>query len=241
MPTPRAVQAQPLPMPDIPAPLLPAGAGPTTEAIAALDGALAAAMPNFGPLVKDAENTYLKTAYMPLDTLLEAIRPALLAQGVLITSCFQLVPGGFVVITCLAHAGGGWRSSLFPVGDPGNPQKVAAAATYGLRINLMQLLAVVASDDDGQGFAGHAPQAAMPQAAAPAAWPQPGQAVQAPPAMYPPTAPPPAAPPPAVPTFPGGSAGAPVAPPMAPPPVAAPPPGAWQAPPAPAPAPAPYV
>ena len=147
----------------MPEPLLPSGAGPTIEAIGALDGAIAAAMPIFGPLVKDAENSYLKTSYMPLDTLLKAILPALLAQGVLITSCFQLVPGGFVVITSLSHAGGGWRSSLFPVGDPGNPQKVAAAATYGLRVNLQQLLALVATDDDGQ----HAAPAAPPQQWAP--------------------------------------------------------------------------
>jgi hypothetical protein len=138
---------------------LPAGAGPTSAAIAQLDGAIAAAMPNFGPLLKDAENTYLKTSYLPLDTLLEDIRPALIAQGILITSAFQLVPGGFVVVTTLAHSGGGWRSSMFPVGDPSNPQKVAAAATYGLRVNLCQLLALVGRDDDGHQAAPQPPAA----------------------------------------------------------------------------------
>lgn len=155
----------------VPEAVLPAGAGPTSEAIAALDAAIAAAGANFGPLSKDGENTYTKSSYLPLDTLLDAVRGALLAQGILITSCFQLVRGGFVVVTTLAHQSGGWRSSMFPVGDPQNPQKVAASATYGLRVNLCQLLAVVGRDDDGQAVS-------MPQAPAPQQWtqPQPQQA-----------------------------------------------------------------
>jgi hypothetical protein len=144
---------------------LPPGAGPSLEAIAALDGAIAAASANFAPLVKDAENTYLKTSYLSLENLLESVRGALLAQQVMVTSSIQLVGPGFVVVTTLAHSSGGWRSSSFPVGDPVNPQKVAAAATYGLRINLQQLLALVASDDDGNTAAAVAP---APQAYQPA-------------------------------------------------------------------------
>lgn len=181
---------------------LPPNAGPTSQAISALDGAIAAAFPQFGPLLKDADNTFLKTSYLPLDTLLEDVRPALNAQGVLISSSFQLVRGGFVVTTTLSHSGGGWRCSSFPVGDPSNPQKVAASATYGLRVNLCQLLAIVGRDDDGESskpqpqaapapWAGHphGEQASgawnqqQPPAAGP--WPAPGQQVQVPPATYP--------------------------------------------------------
>jgi hypothetical protein len=84
---------------------------------------------------------------------------------------------------------------MFPVGDPGNPQKVAAAATYGLRVNLCQLLALVGRDDDGhQGTPPGANPIPVPPphhiytpgpAQQPAAWPAPGQQVQAPPATYP--------------------------------------------------------
>jgi len=171
MPTPRS--APPDPVLDM---LLPPGAGPSQEALAALDGAIAAAIPHFAPLVKDAENSYLKTSYLSLENLLDSIRQALMAQQVLITSSLQLVGPGFVVITTLAHSAGGWRSSSFPVGDPINPQKVAAAATYGLRINLQQLLALVASDDDGNTAAAPAQGAAY----APAPYQQPayGQAPQ---------------------------------------------------------------
>jgi len=149
--------------------LLPPGAGPAPSAVAALDGAIAAAFSNFGSLAKDGDNTYLKTSYLTLPTLLDAVRPALMAQGVLITSALRLVPGGFVCQTTLQHSGGGWRSSQFPVGDPGNAQKVAAAATYGLRINLQQLLAITGQDDGGQPAQQFAAPAAAPyaQAAAP--------------------------------------------------------------------------
>jgi hypothetical protein len=129
---------------------MPPNAGPDLKLVAALDGAIAAAFPSFGSLAKDGDNTYLKTSYLTLPSLLDAVRPALMAQGVLVTSSLRLVPGGFVCQTTLQHSSGGWRTSQFPVGDPSNAQRVAAAATYGLRINLQQLLAVCGTDDDGQ-------------------------------------------------------------------------------------------
>lgn len=166
------------PAPDPGVDLLPPNCGPSITAVAALDGAIAAALPSFGSLAKDGDNTYLKTSYLTLPALLEAVRPALMAQGVLITSSLRLVLGGFVCQTTLHHSGGGWRISQFPVGDPNNAQRVAAAATYGLRINLQQLLAVCGVDDDGQS--GVMP----PQQAAPI-WQQPPAAPPAvPPVAY---------------------------------------------------------
>jgi hypothetical protein len=173
--------------PDEPNPILdlilPPGAGPTLAAVAALDGAVAAAFPSFGSLAKDAENTYHNKSYLSLEGLLDAVREPLMAQQVLIASSIQLVGPGFVVITTIAHSGGGWRSSSFPVGDPLNPQKVAAAATYGLRINLQQLLALTATDDDGNSLAATAPAS---YGQAPEAWSpqQPAVGYNPPPAAY---------------------------------------------------------
>jgi hypothetical protein len=236
-----AAPAAPAPGVDL-ASALPPNAGPTSAAIAALDGAIVAAFPGFGPLLKDAENTYTKTSYLPLDALLDDVRPALIAQGVFITSSFELVRGGFVITTTLAHSGGGWRKSSFPVGDPSNPQKAASAATYGLRVNLCQLLAIVGRDDDGQASsqppaAASGDGAPAPQAGAypPPSYPAPGQpAPQAPPATYqqPPAQPPAQAPapgygaPPAGPADPYGNQL---------------PPGAWQSPAPAAPPATPYV
>jgi hypothetical protein len=181
MATPRQAEAPALP-PDFNP--LPPNAGPDLQSVAALDGAIAAAFPAFGSLAKDGDNTYLKTSYLTLPSLLDAVRPALMAQGVLIASGLRLVPGGFVCQTTLQHSGGGWRTSQFPVGDPSNAQRVAAAATYGLRINLQQLLAVCGTDDDGQSAVAP-PQYAPPMAQQPAPqpWQQPQQ--QQPPAPLP--------------------------------------------------------
>lgn len=170
------------PAPDPGVDLLPPNCGPSITAVAALDGAIAAALPSFGSLAKDGDNTYLKTSYLTLPALLEAVRPALMAQGVLITSSLRLVPGGFVCQTTLQHSGGGWRTSQFPVGDPSNAQRVAAAATYGLRINLQQLLAVCGVDDDGQPAVMPPQQqpAWQPPAAPPVPYAQPPQQPQQP-------------------------------------------------------------
>jgi len=172
------------PAPDPGVDSLPPNCGPSITAVAALDGAIAAALPAFGSLAKDGDNTYLKTSYLTLPALLEAVRPALMAQGVLITSSLRLVPGGFVCQTTLQHSGGGWRTSQFPVGDPSNAQRVAAAATYGLRINLQQLLAVCGVDDDGQPGVmppqQTAPMWQQPHAAPPVPYAQPPQQPQQP-------------------------------------------------------------
>jgi len=167
-------------------PPLPPSAGPTLEAVIALDSAIVAARKAFGPLRREAENTYLHTTYLPLDVLLDAVREPLLAAGVLVTSTIQLVPGGFVVTTSLCHSGGGWRSSSFPVSDPTNPQKVAAAGTYGLRVNLCQLLTIVPRDDDGQSGA---PAPTLPGEPAPWHPPVPPAAAWTPPAAAPASAP----------------------------------------------------
>jgi hypothetical protein len=180
-------------------PSLPPNSGPTLEALAALDAAIAGARPRFGGLVKDATNSYLNTAYMPLDTILSAVIAPLAAAGVSVTSSLSLVPGGFVVLTSLVHSGGGWRSSMFPVSDPSNSQKVAASATYGLRINLSQLLVITGRDDDGEygqdrvtlpGEPAPAPAPWMPPAPAP--WMPPAPVPAAPPQWTPPAAPSPA-------------------------------------------------
>ena len=120
-----------------------------------LTTALLAASVNFGPLEKDADNPYFKSKYLSLGALLNAVRPALSDQGVLITSRYLLVPQGWVVETTLIHAPSGTTvASQFPVSDASGSQKVGAAGSYGMRYNLLQLLGIAAADDDGNSTAG---------------------------------------------------------------------------------------
>jgi hypothetical protein len=46
------------------------------------------------------------------------------------------------------------QSSQFPVVDCSNSQKIGASGTFAMRYNLLQLLGVAASDDDGNSAAG---------------------------------------------------------------------------------------
>ena len=143
-----------------------------------LDAALVAAGAQFGTILKDADNPYFKSSYVSLPGLLAVVRPILRDQGVLIASSYQLTAAGFVVSTTLTHcSSGGWRLSTFPVPDPSKPQGVGASGTYGLRLSLLQLLAISGEDDDGNAATSGAPvpntvpmaQWAVPSSAAPEA------------------------------------------------------------------------
>jgi hypothetical protein len=173
MPTARGADAAPIDE------LLPPNCGPTSQQLAALDAAVAAAFPAFGSLAPN-DSADIKGrchAYLNLPGLLDAVRPALMAQQVIIANTIALVPGGFVVSTMLRHSGGGWRLSQFPVISLTSSSAISAAATSGFRVNLQLLLGVCASDDDA------APEAVP--AAAPAAWEHPAPAYAQPPAAAP--------------------------------------------------------
>ena len=183
----------PTPAPDPGAELLPPNCGPTCPQLAQLDAAIAAAIPGFGSLAPnaDADIKGRRHQYLNLPGLLESVRPALLAQQVLISNTISLVPGGFVVATMLRHSGGGWRLSQFPVLSLTSSSAISAAATSGFRVNLQLLLGICASDEDA---APEAPAAAPPWGP-PAAAPQPpayGAVAPQQPPMAPPAYGPPA-------------------------------------------------
>lgn len=171
---------------------MPPGCGPNMAAVMQLDAALMAAQASFGVILKDADNPYFKSSYVSLPGLLALVRPILRDHNVLISSSYQLVPGvGFVVSTTVTHTvTGGWRVSTFPVPDPSKPQSVGAAGTYGLRLSLLQLLAISGEDDDGNAATTGAPvpntvpmaQWGAPSTAAPSAVSAPAAAPAAQPA-----------------------------------------------------------
>jgi hypothetical protein len=166
MPTARGADAAPIDE------LLPPNCGPTSQQLAALDAAVAAAFPAFGSLAPNdsADIKGKRHAYLNLPGLLEAVRPALMAQQVIIANTIGIVPGGFVVSTMLRHSGGGWRLSQFPVLSLTSSSAISAAATSGFRVNLQLLLGICASDEDAapEAVPAAAPQPWEQSAAAPA-------------------------------------------------------------------------
>ena len=153
--------------------------------------AIAAASAGFGDLVKDSENTYLKSKYLGLPGLLKAVKPPLLEQGIAVYSQVMHDEAGWVVRTTLAFVDGTEEIfSDFPIPDLSNQQKIGAIITYGTRYNLFALLAICPeADDDGNsgGYSFPAPAATqlpgLPGGVQQR--PAPGQPVQAPPATYP--------------------------------------------------------
>jgi hypothetical protein len=158
-----------------------AAAKPAATAKDDVYSALAAVSASIPVLTKDGLNTYLKSRYLTLGNLLSLIRDPLLECGCIITSALEPLVGGGVwtVKTSIRHVVSGTEvSSSFPIPDL-TTQKAGAAATYGMRYNLMHLLARAADDDDDgaslqnpvpQGFEGQSPQGQ--QRSAPAQMPQ---------------------------------------------------------------------
>jgi hypothetical protein len=148
-------------------------AGPTIGAVAALDAAVIRARGNFAPVLKTGNNPAFKSRYAPLDSVLEAVMPALSAEGLSISSGLVEENGAWRVLTTLSHVSGGWRVSRFPIGDLA-PQKVGSALTYSMRYGVSALLSLAAEEDDdgnaatpGKAWTPKTEAAATPAAARP--------------------------------------------------------------------------
>lgn len=151
---------------------LPPNCGPTVAAVAALDAALCRARGSFSPILKNSSNPHFHSKYANLDTVLDAVMPALSAEGLSISSGLVEDGGTWRVLTTLSHVGGGWRVSRFPVTDTA-PQKIGSAMTYAQRYGVSALLCVASEEDDdanaaspGKAWAPKAEAAAAAPAAA---------------------------------------------------------------------------
>lgn len=101
-------------------------------------------------VVKDARNPHFKNRYATLESVLDATRPALQANGLSISQApGRLVENAVEITTMLMHSSGEWmRSTLHMPVVKRDPQGVGSAITYGLRYALMAVLGVPPTDDD---------------------------------------------------------------------------------------------
>lgn len=123
----------------------------TSEATDKVLPALLAASNGFRPVVFDATNTHFRSKYATLPAYLDAVCPALRANGLMLTQG-TVVAGGFTVIeTRITHAASGqWIGSEYPVHPvKPDPQAEGSALTYARRYALSALLGLAADDDDG--------------------------------------------------------------------------------------------
>lgn len=103
-------------------------------------------------VVKDARNPHFKNRYATLEAVLDTVRPALQANGLIVSQApGQMVDGCVEITTMLAHISGEWmRSTLHVPLAKRDPQGLGSAVTYGLRYALMAALCVPPTDDDGE-------------------------------------------------------------------------------------------
>lgn len=107
------------------------------------------------PIAKDAENSFTKSWYASLTSVMDTCRDALIENGIWLCQYPVPVeqPNSLGLVTKLTHAESGqWQSSLAVVPLPkADPQGMGSAMTYARRYALTAMLGMVTEDDDGEG------------------------------------------------------------------------------------------
>ena len=103
------------------------------------------------PACKDAENPFAKSRYATLNSVIEACRDALIANGIWVVQVPVPVESGHLgLMTKLVHAATGqWQASLMVMPLPkADPQGYGSALTYARRYGLATLVGLVSEADD---------------------------------------------------------------------------------------------
>lgn len=135
----------------------------------ALMTALAKAQLEFAPIVKNRTN-YNKGTYADLTAILEAVKPALLAHGIVILQSpvtRYLENNLFVVdiVTTICHGESGETfEGILSMPAKNDAQAIGSAITYGRRYALVSMLSLsTEDDDDGEEAVKPAQKATQPQ------------------------------------------------------------------------------
>lgn len=112
--------------------------------------ALLAAQANFGAVKKDAQNTHFKNTYATLHSLMEAVLPALQAEGLVLSQPVIGTDLGYFVRTILHHPESGTelQTDVPLLMGKQDMQQLKSASTYARRIGLENLAGVASTDDD---------------------------------------------------------------------------------------------
>lgn len=113
--------------------------------------ALSKAQIQFNAAVKDAKNPFFKSNYADLNSVFEACREPLSANGLCISQLVSVVDEKNVLITILGHSSGQWIKSHSPIITSKNDaQGFGAGITYIRRYALVSMLGISQEDDDGE-------------------------------------------------------------------------------------------
>lgn len=128
------------------------------EGTAKLAGALAKAIPNMQPLVRNCVSHFAKKGpdgkvapdYADLAACHKSAAKALAEQGLVVIQTVAILDAGETALnTQLLHSSGEWISSVMPIkASTSDPQKYAAAVTYARRTAYCAIVGLAADDDD---------------------------------------------------------------------------------------------
>lgn len=106
------------------------------------------AQADFKPLRKTKENPYFHSSYADLGDIMDSISDALRKHGLVITSSSVPHEKGLLLTTSIHDIETSKSiSSSFYIGEL-DPQKIGSGLTYGRRYNIVNLLNLVADEDD---------------------------------------------------------------------------------------------
>lgn len=116
-----------------------------------IHSAMARAFAEIEGATKSANNPHFKSKYADLTSVIEAIKPALVANGLFFTQHPVPSQGGVTVRTWLHHASGDSLDlgELFVPANKNDAQAYGSALTYARRYALVTAFGVPVEDDDG--------------------------------------------------------------------------------------------
>src|SRR6056300_1108784 len=100
---------------------------------------------------KDSTNPFYNSKYFDVNQLVEAVRPALIAEDLLLLQPIRDNQVGTIIIDTES---GDSVEAFLPLPDLQDPQKIGSCITYYRRYTLHSLLGIEAEDDDGNKAVG---------------------------------------------------------------------------------------
>lgn len=122
----------------------------TSDSITKISAALLKAQQAITFAPKDSDNPYFSSKYADLPTVIDAVKPALDANGIVFLQAVASAPAGFVAVTTrLLHESGEWleETAQEPLAK-NDPQGFGSAVTYLRRYALASFVGLYQDDDD---------------------------------------------------------------------------------------------
>ena len=134
----------------------------TSSTILKIAPALLKAQRKMGTAVKDAKNPFYKSKFADLNSVREAVLPALHEEGVIALQPTVVVEGRQYVRTLLLHESGEFLASDTEVlcAKQNDPQALGSAISYARRYSLQSFMNVGAEDSDAEGAMNRTPHKA---------------------------------------------------------------------------------